>query len=298
MKKILTLVIVLCASSALFAEGNSSSRLSSADIVSLSESINIYLSVTRGERSVEQLSDTERARYDFVQELVNSNRVSLEQLEANRPPRVISKRAAGARLIELTRPSTPLYWGARFGLNSLSNSNLGINDNSALFGVLLGEHINQRRWFWELELNHMGINSDSSITSPSSTRTDLSDNELTLVGIGAGIGRRWQRNVFFSYLGKLGLNYLQVDATSSVTVIDSSDSSSGVTTSDSVSDSAIAPYANFGVELTEYNNFLIRAVFEYSIFDSGAKLSNSGNTIEIGTSNVASFALSVNFPLE
>ena len=298
MKKILILVIALCASSAILAEDNATSRLSSADMVSLSESINIYLSVTRGERTLEQLSDTERARYDFVQELVSSDRVSLEQLEASSPPRVISKRAAGARLIELTRPSTPLYWGARFGINSLSNSNLDISDNSALFGLLLGGHLDQRRWFWELELNHMGINSDSTISSPSATRTDLSDNEITMVGIGAGLGKRWQSSVFFSYLAKFGLNYVQVDAASSVTVIDSSDSTSGATSSDSVSDSALAPYVNFGVELTEYNNFLIRAALEYSSFGSSAKLTNNGSATEIGDSSLASFALSVNFPLE
>ena len=298
MKKILILVIALCASGAILAEDNATSRLSSADIVSLSESINIYLSVTRGERTLEQLSATERARYDFVQELVSSDRVSLEQLEASSPPRVISKRAAGARLIELTRPSTPLYWGARFGINSLSNSNLGIGDNSALFGLVLGEHRDQRRWFWELELNHMGINSDTTISSPSATRTDLSENEITLVGIGAGLGKRWQSSVFLSYLAKFGFNYLQVDAASSVTVIDSSGSSSGATTSDSASDSVIAPYLNFGVELTEYNNFLIRGVLEYSSFGSSAKLSNNGSATEIGDSSVTSFALSVNFPLE
>ena len=298
MKKIIILLILSIPTGALFAEGNPDSRLSSADLVSLSESINIYLSVTRGERSLQELSDTERARYDFVQELVSTERVSLEQLEASNPRPAISKSAAAARLIELTRPDTPFYWGARFGVNAVSSANLDISDNSALFGLLLGSHLDQRRWFWEVELNHFGASSDTTISTPSSTRTDLSDNELSLTGFGVGIGRRWQSNIFLSYLGKVGFNILQVDAASSLTVIDSADSNSGVTTSDSASDSAFAPYLNFGVELTEYNNFLIRAVVEYSSFSSGAELNNSGTATEVGSSSVASLALSVNFPLE
>ena len=294
MKKYLVLFL-FCISTALFADDETS--LSQADIASLSESISIYLAVTRGERDYADLSEQEAARYDFVQELVSTERVSIEQLEAISSPRSIGKTAAAARLIELTRPETPYYWGVSYGLNNLNNGNLNINGTSAMFGLRLGSHLAQRRWFWETELNLYGSTSDSSLSTPSSTRTDLDENTLELKAIGASFGRRWQSNVFLSYLAEVGLNYMQMDAEASQTIIDSSDSSSGATSSDDISSNVLAPFLGISLELTEYNNFLIRVGIEYSSFSNSDNLNlNSGST-EIGSSSMTSLAFSVNMPL-
>ena len=292
MKKIIIL-LAFCLSAGLFAEGQTS-RLTPADIDSLSESIDIYLAVTRGERLLPELNSEEMARYNFVQELVSSERVSVEQLENSRP-RVIGKSAAVARLIDLTRPASPYYWGTLFGLNNLSNGDFDIGSNSAIFGLRLGRNLAERSWFAETELVNYGVYSDSSITNPSSSITQLNDNEQAVTALGFGVARRWQSNVFLAYFAKLGVNYLQVRSSSSQTTIDSSAGDSA--TSDETSSSAFAPALGFGVEITEYNNYLIRFGLGYSSFSVSDSINVGGSSQDIGSSATTSLELSVNIPL-